>query len=314
MTPLDLALALVLPALAFVVWPLLRRPAVPGGAVADEERAGLETEKVTALRAIRELELDRVAGHVSEEDYRELRARYEASALAALRRLDALPPAQPDARDAPPAAVPWTRQPAALGTMGAGLLLFGLALGLLVSRHSTPAPPDPGATAGRPEGLAPAAPGAATDAPPRPLSKEMLEGMLRAAHASLDAGRYQEAIAAYTAVLRRDPRNVDAITHLGVILATAGHHEQALEAFDRALAIDPDYAHALWDKAGVLEARQDHSGVLTTLEHFVRVAPEGPDRERAQARIREARARLAASPKAGPPTGPGAGSAPARRP
>ena len=99
--------------------------------------------------------------------------------------------------------------------------------------------------------------------------------MLQAAHASLDAGRYQEAIAAYTAILRREPRNVDAITHLGVILALAGHHADALEAFDRALAIDPNYAHALWDKAGVQEARQDHAGVVATLERFVRVAPAG---------------------------------------
>jgi tetratricopeptide (TPR) repeat protein len=128
----------------------------------------------------------------------------------------------------------------------------------------------------------------------------MLEGMLKAAHASLDAGRYQEAIAAYTAVLRREPRNVEAITHLGVILAIAGHQAEALEAFDRALAIDRDYAHALWDKAGVLEARQDHAGAVATLEHFVRVAPPGPDRDRAQERIRQARARLATAPAAPP--------------
>jgi tetratricopeptide (TPR) repeat protein len=125
--------------------------------------------------------------------------------------------------------------------------------------------------------------------------------MLQAAHASLDAGRYQEAIAAYTAILKRDQRNVDAITHLGVILALAGHHAEALEAFDRALAIDPNYAHALWDKAGVQEARQDHAGAVATLERFVQVAPAGPDRNRAQERLREAKARLAAAPKAGTP-------------
>ena len=136
---------------------------------------------------------------------------------------------------------------------------------------------------------------------PRPLSKEMLEGMLKAAHASLDAGRYQEAIAAYTAILKRDQRNVDAITHMGVILALAGHHAEALEAFDRALAIDPNYAHALWDKAGVQEARQDHAGAVATLERFVRVSPPGPDRDKAQQRLRDAKARLAAAPSAGTP-------------
>ena len=317
MTTALLTLALAVPALVFAVWPsLVRRGDRLGLAPTekDEERAGLENEKVIALRALRELELDRVAGHVTEEDYQDLHARYEGDAVAVLHQLDALGPVrkEPRAAPAPPpdVATPWTRQPVALGAMGAGLLVFGVILGLLVSRFSTPAPPEAGMTApppGMPPGMGP---GSAGEGPPRPISKEMLEGMLKAAHASLDAGRYQEAIAAYTAVLRREPRNVDAITHLGVILAIAGHHTDALEAFDRALAIDPNYVHALWDKAGTQEALQDHAGAVTTLEQFVRIAPPGPDRDRAQERIREAKARLAAMPKAAAPKA----SAPAPRP
>ena len=305
MSTLVLTLVLALPALALTAWPLLRHRPVPGDLVADDERAGLETEKTTALRAIRELELDRVAGHVEEEDYRDLRMRYEASALDVLRRLDALGPAAVPTRAVPaPAPTPWTRQPIVLGGMGAGLLVFGVILGLLVSRYSTPAPPEPGMATAPHEAPPAGPPGTTGGGAPRPIPKEMLEGMLKAAHQSLDAGRYQEAIAAYTAVLRREPRNVDAITHLGVILALAGHHAEALEAFDRALAIQPDYAHALWDKAGVQETLQDHGGALATLERFVRVAPPGADRDRAQERIRDARARLAVDPKAvspGPP-------------
>jgi tetratricopeptide (TPR) repeat protein len=132
----------------------------------------------------------------------------------------------------------------------------------------------------------------------------MLQGMLQAAHQSLDAGRYQEAIAAYTAVLRREPANVDAITHLGVILALAGHADNALEAFDRALAIDPGYAHALWDKGRVLaEQKSDDRGAVAAWERFLRVAPPGPDRTQAEAWIKAARARLAATP---PPVAPAA--------
>lgn len=305
-----LTLALAVPALVFAFWPsLVRRRGQAGlpAAPADDERAGLENEKVIALRALRELELDRAAGHVDDEDYQDLHSRYEGDAISVLRRLDALGPAARPARVAaapgPGVPTPWTRQPAVLGAMGVALLVFGVVLGLLVSRYSTPAPPEPDMATGQstmPSAMGPGSPGAAGGAP-RPLSKEMLEGMLQAAHASLDAGRYQEAIAAYTAILKRDQRNVDAITHLGVILALAGHHAEALEAFDRALGIDPNYAHALWDKAGVQEARQDHAGAVATLERFVRVAPAGPDRDRAQERLREAKARLAAAPKAGTP-------------
>ena len=308
LTTALLTLALAVPALVFAAWPsFVRRGDRPSAdpTLSDEERAGLENEKIIALRALRELELDRAAGHVNEEDYRDLQARYEGDAVAVLRQLDALGPvkSRPRTASAPPpgVATPWTRQPVALGAMGAGLLVFGVVLGLLVSRYSAPAPPEPGMVAAQP-GMPPGmGPGSAGGGPPRPISKEMLEGMLKAAHASLDAGRYQEAIAAYTAVLRREPRNVDAITHLGVILALAGHNADALEAFDRALAIDPNYAHALWDKAGVQEVQQDHAGAIATLERFVRVAPAGPDRDRAQERLREAKARLAATPKAGAP-------------
>lgn len=305
MTIALLTLALAVPALAFAAWPFLLRRSGLAPTLADDERAGLENEKLTALRALRELELDRLAGHVDDDDYRDLHSRYEGDAVAVLRRLDALGPQARPSRavpwPAPPDSAPWTRRPAVLGGAGAGLLVFGVVLGVLVSRYSIPAPPEPGMTTARPEAPSTMPPGPAAGGAGRPLSKEMIEGMLRAAHTSLDAGRYQEAIAAYTAILKRDPRNVEATTHLGVILAIAGHNTDALEAFNRALAIDPSYAHALWDKAGVQEALQDHAGVVATLEQFVRVAPAGPDRDRAQERIRSARARLAAAPKTGPP-------------
>jgi len=42
--------------------------------------------------------------------------------------------------------------------------------------------------------------------------------------------------------------NVEALTHLGVILGSGGHAEEALMAFERALAIDPQAVHALFDK------------------------------------------------------------------
>jgi tetratricopeptide (TPR) repeat protein len=298
----TLALALLgLGALAYVTWPLLRRRGDaldPGG---DDERIFLEAEKVAALRTIRELEADREAGHLLEADYAEMRGHYEARAASVLRRLDALPPPARPARPGgpPPASAPWSRQPAVLGSAGIAVLVFGVVLGVLVTRYTTPAPvegqPSESGAPGPPRG--PLALGDAPGGPagaPRPLPREMLQGMLQAARASLEAGRYQEAIAAYKAILKRDPRNVDAITHLGLILALAGHAEGALEAFDRALQIDADYGEALWYKGTVLaEAKQDDAGAIAAWERFVRVSAPGPDREQAVTRIREAKARLA---------------------
>jgi tetratricopeptide (TPR) repeat protein len=313
------ALALAVPALVFVAWPIMRGRGATTAAPPDETRENLEGEKILALRAIREIELERQTGLLGQEDYAELRARYEAQASAVLRQLDALPPLAPPAPKprraaaAPVAAGPWTQRPLVLTGGAFTILVFGVLLGVLVVRYTGPAPPDP--MAGPPPlanvpGVGamplPDSSGSSAEAgSPRPIPPAMLEGMLKAAHQSLDAGRYQEAIAAYKAVLKRQPENVDAITHLGIILAIAGHADGALEAFDRALAIQPEYAHALWDKARVLfEQRQDYAGAIATWERFMRVSAPGEDRERAQALIREARAKAAAGKSGGAPVGP----------
>jgi cytochrome c-type biogenesis protein CcmH/NrfG len=134
--------------------------------------------------------------------------------------------------------------------------------------------------------------------PSRPISPETFRGMLDAAHQALDAGQFQQAIAAYQAVLKRDPKNVEAITHLGVILSVANHTDQALEAFDKALAIDPKYAHAWWDKARVLyETKQDYRGAIQSWEKFLSLTPQGEEHTRVTRLIQEAKARLAGRSK-----------------
>jgi len=145
-----------------------------------------------------------------------------------------------------------------------------------------------------------------------PLPTGALVDMLRAAHASLEAGRQEEAMAAYQAVLRRQRDNVEALSHVGFILAMVGHTDQALAALDRALALDPRNTHALWDKARLLqEVREDYAGAVTTWERFLALTPRGPDYEQAVVRMREAQARLApagavADPAGGRTAGPGA--------
>jgi tetratricopeptide (TPR) repeat protein len=343
-----LALAFAVPAAAFVVWPLItRREAAALASATEETRAALEADKVQALRAIRELETEHQAGLLTDADHAELRARLEAGASAILKRLDALPPpvapveapakvratagrktprrgtaAAPTTPTtvAPASRAPWTQRPLVLTGGALGILVFGVVLGVLVVQYTAPAPADPmaapppmAALPGLGEGAGPGAtpPGAGGESP-RPIPPAMLEGMLRAAHQALDAGQYQQAIAAYKAVLKRQPDNVDAITHLGVILAVAGHADGALEAFDRALAIQPDYPHALWDKGRVLyEQRQDYAGAIAAWERFVVVSGPGEDRDRARALIQEARTKLAAAPPAVGSPAPKPGTKPA---
>jgi tetratricopeptide (TPR) repeat protein len=116
--------------------------------------------------------------------------------------------------------------------------------------------------------------------------------MLQAARESLTAGRYPEAISAYQAVLKRDSQNVDAMTHLALIVAMGGHADAALETFDKALKIDPKYAPALLYKGQVLyEVKSDYAGAINAWERFVSLTPPGEDRQRVAVLIEQARSK-----------------------
>jgi hypothetical protein len=78
-------------AVALVAWPLLRN--VPEPASEDprsDERRRLDDEIERSLAAIREIEFDRRAGNLSEEDFAALDAQERARAVDLLRRRDEL--------------------------------------------------------------------------------------------------------------------------------------------------------------------------------------------------------------------------------
>jgi tetratricopeptide (TPR) repeat protein len=164
-------------------------------------------------------------------------------------------------------------------------------------RVAMPALPDAGA-------IMPGTPGGGGDSS-APIPPEIMARMLQAARQALMDGQYQQAIAAYQAVLKRDSQNVDAMTHLGLIVAIGGHADAALETFDKALKIDPKYAPAFLYRGQVLyEVKRDYAGAIKALERYVALAPPGEDRQSAAALIEEARAK-SKSP-AQPATPPGA--------
>ena len=304
------ALVLALPAAAFAIWPLVRargRPAPLLPLPADERDQLLEAKRV-ALWALRELEFEHAAGHVSDPDYAELRARYEAEAAETLRALDALGPAPTPtvAPAAPTGRASGWRHPAALAVAAVALLVFGVALGVGIVRYTEPermadAAPTGSRPLASPDAPKPGGPPSMANAPRGPVTPQMLQGMLEAARESLFAGRYSEAIAAYQAVLKRDPDNVDALTHMGLIAAVAarGEHgpemiDRALGLFDRALKLSPDYPPALLYRGQVLyEAKKDTAGAIRSWERFVKVMPAGEERARVERMIAEAKARPA---------------------
>jgi tetratricopeptide (TPR) repeat protein len=297
------AIVIAIPALAFVLWPLLRRRDRGAGLLPlpPDPREQLLEEKEAAYRALRELAFEHEAGHLSDDDCASLRDRYETRAAEILQALDALAVREerpaPRPADAAPAR-PWTRHPVTLVFGGVALLVFGVMLGLGVARYAEPdraggmAAPGSRPLAPPVEGGAAGATPSAANAPRGPVTPQVLGGMLRAARASLIDGRYGEAIAAYQAVLKRDPKNVDALTHLGLIVAIGGHADAALETFDRALRFDPNYAPALLYRGQVLyEVKKDYAGAVKSWDNFLAVVPDGEEHDRIAALVKDARAK-----------------------
>jgi cytochrome c-type biogenesis protein CcmH/NrfG len=295
--------AIALPTLAVVLWPLVRagaRRTAASSAAPPDRRLELAEEKTSTYRALKELAFDHEAGSLSDDDFQALRDRYEGRAADLLTELDALGgiPAPPAAERATPAPRPWTRSPAAITAGAMALLALGITLGVGVSRYSAPdttAVPAgssmPGPTMTGPGPLLPGAAGIGA-ADGKPIPPEIMARMLQAARESLMGGRYQEAIAAYQAVLKRDGKNVDAMTHLALIVAIGGHADAALETFDKALKLDPKYAPALLYKGQVLyDVKQDYAGAIKAWERFVSLAPAGEDRQRVAVLIEQARSK-----------------------
>jgi hypothetical protein len=80
--------ALIILAVAVTVAVPFWLPAkLPAGPVLDEETERLERDKAAALLAIREAQLDRAMGKLSDEDYAALRGFYERRAMSAMEKL-----------------------------------------------------------------------------------------------------------------------------------------------------------------------------------------------------------------------------------
>ena len=134
------SLVVGVPALVFVLWPLFGRDrrARTFLPLPPDRRQELSEDKRVALAAIRELEFEHAAGHVSDADFAELRARYEGEAAAILTELDRLGPGEPapaGVAPAEPRRSAW-RHPAALAAAAVLLVVFGIAVGAGIVRYT----------------------------------------------------------------------------------------------------------------------------------------------------------------------------------
>ncbi|MFC1988350.1 zinc-ribbon domain-containing protein [Chloroflexota bacterium] len=84
------ALLLTVLSFAFIVYPLFKRRLLPVDAVEDEKSRELASKRGTTYSMLKELEFDFQSGILTEEDYRDLEARYKRKAISILKDADNL--------------------------------------------------------------------------------------------------------------------------------------------------------------------------------------------------------------------------------
>ncbi|MDH3443503.1 MAG: tetratricopeptide repeat protein, partial [Deltaproteobacteria bacterium] len=147
---------------------------------------------------------------------------------------------------------------------GSFLLLFGLALGILLTQSLRP----------------------------RTSEQDMITGdfltgtsgsdtaaLLREGKRAFDQQEFAKAIDAFKRVLEREPDQPEAHSYMGFILVQAGHGDGALMAFEKALASAPSFPMALWGKGMVLyRDKQDYAGARAALEKLLQLTSPGEQR------------------------------------
>ena len=236
-------------------------------------RAQLMRESIRLADELTELEFDFQSGKLSQADYSALKSEVEGKQALVLQQLTALPsqpagkaPAKANSiqRQARPSGSRFRRWQLASG--GAFLLLFGLALGVLLTQSLRPRGSEQDSMTG--DFLTGTTPGTV------PARSNLEEG--KRAFAKQD---FPKAIEAFKKVLESDPNQPEAHSYMGMILVQAGHADGAMMAFDRALAQAPSYPMALWGKGMILyREKKDYDGARVVLQQLLQLIPPGEDR------------------------------------
>ena len=235
-------------------------------------KAQLLRERIRLTNEISELDFDFQSGKLSQVDYKALRNEVEGRQAVALQQLSLLPEPKPKApfKDDPrrrkenPNRSRFRRWQ--LVTGGAFLVLFGLALGVLLTQSLRPRTSEQDSMTG--DFLTGTAPGNVTTRPALEEGKQ--------AFAKQD---FPKAIDQFKKVLETDPNQPEAHSYMGMILFQAGHADGAMMAFDRALSQAPNFPMALWGKGMILyREKKDYDGARVVLKQLLQLIPPGEDR------------------------------------
>ena len=222
-----------------------------------------------------ELEFDFQSGKLSEADYQTLKQESEIKGATVIQQVSALPaePAVKTPKGKQSRAIE-PKNPAGqsrirrwqLVTGGVFLLLFGLALGVMLTQSIRPRTSENDTMTG-----------------------DFMTGTTppsESVRAALDEGKqafsqqdFPKAIDSFKKALAADPNNPEAHAYMGFILVQAGHGDGALMAFDKALSVAPNFPMALWGRAMILyQDKKDYAGARAIFERLLNIVPPGEER------------------------------------
>ena len=105
--------------------------------------------------------------------------------------------------------------------------------------------------------------------PPRPVQQQLAEAI-----ALFQQGQFAAAEAGFRAIMKRDPRNFDALHFAGVVAAQSGRLEEGATLIRRALAINPRNAGALGNLGSALIRLGRYEEALSSLDRALAADPK----------------------------------------
>jgi tetratricopeptide (TPR) repeat protein len=100
--------------------------------------------------------------------------------------------------------------------------------------------------------------------------KDLFDGAAKA----LSAGDYQTAERGFQAVLKEQPRNIAALSNLGIIYSHTNRADQSIAVYRRALQVAPDDQAILVNLGLVYLKQEDHARALPLFAHAVALDPK----------------------------------------
>ena len=213
--------------------------------------ADLEEQRRFLLQSLKDLEREREAGDIDDDDYRTLKDDYTARAAAVLHAID-------ESRTGIVRQRRTRRRRSAKTTamIVAGVAVVAIVAGVLVASSSGQRLP--GATAsGNTQ-----------------QQQSDINGDLNQAQQLFTQGKAVDALKLYDKVLKQEPNNAIALTFRGWVLEAAGLHDDAMASLDKAEAADPTFAMAHFFRGMVLfQGKGQPAAAIPEFEAFLATKP-----------------------------------------